>query len=121
MPQANTVDIKDKKSGEVLLRRVRWCASYLSRLRGLMFRSGLAGRRMALVGLVGGAMLATSGVAVLLGAIPQGSAVQGIATIPEVVWEAFLGLYLTFKGFKPSPILTPESWEHATAPAYAAA
>jgi len=55
----------------------------------LMFRSGLVGRRMALVGLVGGAMLATSGVAVLLGAIPQGSAVQGIATIPEVVWEAF--------------------------------
>jgi hypothetical protein len=87
----------------------------------LMFRSGLVGRRMALVGLVGGAMLATSGVAVLLGAIPQGSAVLGIATIPEVVWEAFLGLYLTFKGFKPSPILTPESWEHATAPAYAAA
>jgi len=70
----------------------------------LMFRSGLVGRRMALVGLVGGAMLATSGAAVLLGVIPQGGAVQGIATIPEIVWEAFLGLYLLFKDFKPSPV-----------------
>ena len=48
----------------------------------LMYRSGLVGRRMALVGVVGGAMLATSGVAVLLGVIPQGGAVQGIATDP---------------------------------------
>jgi len=72
----------------------------------LMFRSGLVGRRMALVGVVGGAMLATSGVAVLLGIIPQGGAVQGIATVPEIIWEAFLGLWLTFKGFNRSaPLL----------------
>ena len=70
----------------------------------LMYRSGLVGQRMALVGVVGGAMLAASGAAVLLGVIPQGGAVQAIATIPEVIWEAFLGLYLLFKDFKPSPI-----------------
>jgi hypothetical protein len=70
----------------------------------LMFRSGLVGRRMALVGVVGGAMLATSGALVLLGVIPQGGAVQGIATIPEVIWEAFLGLYLLFKDFKPAAL-----------------
>ena len=70
----------------------------------LMYKSGLVGRRMALVGVVGGAMLATSGVAVLLGVIPQGGAVQGIATIPEIIWEAFLGLYLLFKDFKPSAL-----------------
>jgi len=86
----------------------------------LMFRTGLVGRRMALVGLVGGAMLATSGVAVLLGIIPQGGAVQGIATIPEIIWEAFLGLYLLFKDFKPSPVLTPEIRELGIVPAYAA-
>ena len=86
----------------------------------LMFRSGLVGRRMALVGIVGGAMLATSGVAVLLGIIPQGGAVQGIATIPEVIWEGFLGLYLLFKDFKPSPILAPEIRQLGIAPAYAA-
>jgi hypothetical protein len=71
----------------------------------LMYRSGLVGRRMALVGVVGGAMLATSGAAVLLGVIPQGGAVQAIATIPEIIWEAFLGLYLLFRDFKPSPII----------------
>jgi hypothetical protein len=86
----------------------------------LMFRTGLVGRRMALVGLVGGAMLATSGVAVLLGIIPQGGAVQGILTIPEIIWEAFLGLYLLFKDFKPSPVLAPEIRELGSVPAYAA-
>jgi len=70
----------------------------------LMYRSGLVSRRMALFGVVGGPLLAASGIAVLLGVIPQGSAPQGIATVPEVVWEAFLGLWLTFKGFSPSAI-----------------
>jgi hypothetical protein len=70
----------------------------------LMYRSGLVSRRMALFGVVGGPLLAASGVAVLLGVIPQGSALQGIATIPEIIWEAFLGLYLTFKGFRPSAV-----------------
>jgi hypothetical protein len=72
----------------------------------LMFKSGLVGRRMALVGLVGGTLLATSGVGVLLGIIPQGGAVQGIMTIPEIIWEAFLGLYLVAKGFqRTAPIM----------------
>jgi hypothetical protein len=70
----------------------------------VLYRSGLVSRRMALFGVVGGPLLAASGVAVLLGAIPQGSAAQGIATIPEIVWEMFLGLWLTFKGFKAAPI-----------------
>jgi hypothetical protein len=65
----------------------------------LMFRSGLVSRRMALFGVVGGPLLAASGIVVLLGVIPQQSALQGIATIPEVIWEGFLGLWLTFKGF----------------------
>jgi len=87
----------------------------------LMYKSGLVGRRMALFGLIGGPLLAASGAAVLLGVIPQGGAVQGIATIPEIIWELFLGLYLTFKDFKPSPVLAPESRERPTVPAYAAA
>ena len=70
----------------------------------LMYRSGLVSRRMALFGVVGGPLLAASGIAVLLGVIPQGSALQGIATVPEIVWEAFLGLWLTFKGFSSAPI-----------------
>ncbi len=85
----------------------------------LMYKSGLVGRRTALIGVVGGVLLATSGVAVLLGVIPRGGAVQGIMTIPEVIWEAFLGLYLTFKGFKPAPALVLASPEQSIVPAYA--
>jgi hypothetical protein len=76
---------------------------------------------MALVGVVGGSLLAASGIAVLLGVIPQGSAWQGIATIPEIIRDAFLSLWLTFKGFNSSPILAIESREHVIAPAYAGA
>jgi Domain of unknown function (DUF4386) len=65
----------------------------------LMYRSGLVSRRMALFGVVGGPLLAASGIAVLFGLFPAGSAWQGIATAPEIIWEAFLGLWLTFKGF----------------------
>ena len=50
MAHAPTVNIKRQSSGEVLLRRARWCDSYLSRLRGLMFRAGLAeGEALVLV------------------------------------------------------------------------
>ena len=75
----------------------------------LMYRSGLVSRRMALFGVIGGPLLAASGIAVLLGVIPQGSAFQNIATVPEIIWEAFLGLWLTFKGFSPSPITAGDS------------
>ena len=73
----------------------------------LMYRSGLVGRRMALFGLVGGPLLAASGAAVLFGVIARGSAAQGIMTVPEIIWELFLGLWLTFKGFKASPLTAP--------------
>ncbi len=41
MARRQWVDIWDKadSSGRPLLRQVRWCASFMSRLRGLMFRS----------------------------------------------------------------------------------
>jgi len=70
----------------------------------LMYRSGLVSRRMALFGVIGGPLLTASGIAVLFGAFHAGSALQGIMTIPEIVWEAFLGLWLTFKGFSQASI-----------------
>jgi hypothetical protein len=77
----------------------------------LMYRSGLVSRRIALFGVVGGPFLAASGIAVLFGLIPQQSTWQGIATIPEVIWEAFLGLWLTFKGFNRVALDAPETRE----------
>ena len=72
----------------------------------IAYRSGLVPRRMAMLGLIGGPLICITGIAVVLGAIEQGSAVQGIATIPEFFWELSLGIYLTVKGFKPSPVFS---------------
>ena len=70
-----------------------------------MYRSGFVPRGMAMLGLVGGPLVCASGLAVVFDVIGRGSAAQGIATIPEFLWELSLGIYLTVKGFKPSPIL----------------
>jgi Domain of unknown function (DUF4386) len=73
----------------------------------LMYRSGLVPRGMAMLGLIGGPLVCASGIAVMFGVFEQGSAGQGIATIPEILWEGSLGIYLTVKGFKAtSPLLT---------------
>jgi hypothetical protein len=69
----------------------------------LMYRSGLVPRPMAVLGLVGGPLVCASGIAVLFGVFDQGGAGQGIATIPEFLWELSLGIWLTVKGFRPCP------------------
>jgi hypothetical protein len=70
----------------------------------LMYRSGLVPRRMAILGLIGGPLICASGAAVLLGGLDEGGLGQGVATIPEFLWELSLGIYLTAKGFKPSAV-----------------
>jgi hypothetical protein len=64
----------------------------------MMYRSRLMPRRLTYVGLVGGPLMVAAGVAVLFGLFDQGGAVQFILTIPEIIWEAAIGLWLTFKG-----------------------
>jgi hypothetical protein len=76
----------------------------------LMYRSGLVPRKMTWLGLAGGPLIVVSGTLVLLGAADAGGALQGIATIPEFLWELCLGIYCTAKGFRPSaPILQTET------------
>ena len=70
----------------------------------LAYRSGLVPRRMAMLGLIGGPLICITGIAVVLGWIDHGSPVVGIATVPEFLWELSLGIYLTVKGFRPSPV-----------------
>jgi hypothetical protein len=72
----------------------------------LAYRSGLVPRRMAMLGLIGGPLICATGIAVVLGWLEHSSPVLGIATIPEFLWELSLGIYLTVKGFKPSPVFT---------------
>lgn len=66
----------------------------------LMYRSELVPRSMAVVGLIGGTLLIVAAIPVLLGVYDQNATVKTLMTIPEAVWEAFLGIYLTFWGFR---------------------
>ena len=70
----------------------------------LMYRSGLVPRRMAMLGLIGGPMLILSFVLALFGVYENGSAPSFLLALPEIAWEASLGIYAAWKGFKPSPI-----------------
>jgi hypothetical protein len=72
----------------------------------LMYRSGLVPRRMALLGLIGGPMLIASFGLILFGVYDNGSGPAFLMALPEIVWEASLGVYAAWKGFRPSPITT---------------
>ncbi len=71
----------------------------------LMYRSGLMPRRLAILGMIGGGLAFATATAVLFGAYEQTSAVSSLLTVPEIIWELSIGIYLTFWGFRPSPIL----------------
>lgn len=73
----------------------------------LMYRSGLVPRVIPLMGLVGAPLLIVSVVARTFAGQDQLVLLAGIATLPIFAWELSLGLYLTFKGFRPVPLLTP--------------
>jgi len=74
----------------------------------LMYRTGLVPRRMAWLGMIGGPLLFFAGVGVLFDWWDAGSTVPALATIPEFIWELFLGVYCTIYGFrKDSPIIRP--------------
>ena len=70
----------------------------------LMYRSGLVPRVLPLTGLIGAPLLIASTIAVLFGIIEPTSPWTAIATLPVALWELSLGLWLTFKGFRPSSI-----------------
>ena len=71
----------------------------------LMYRSGLVPRPLAMFGLVGGPLLILSGTLVMFDVADLHGTLQGLATIPEFIWELGLGIYATVLGFKAVPIL----------------
>jgi hypothetical protein len=86
----------------------------------LMFRSGLVPRRMAMLGLIGGPLLILSFVLQLFGVYENGSGASFLLALPEIAWEASLGIYAAWKGFKPSPITRiPDVREDAPGPVMA--
>ncbi|TDO58928.1 uncharacterized protein DUF4386 [Kribbella sp. VKM Ac-2571] len=67
----------------------------------LMYRSRRIPRFMPIMGLVGAPLLLTANVLTVLGHNAQLSVLSGIATAPVALWELSIGIYMTFKGFKP--------------------
>jgi hypothetical protein len=68
----------------------------------LMYRSELVPRRMAMLGLVGGPLLLLSFVLQLFDVYENGSAGSFFLALPEIAWEASLGIYCAAVGFRPS-------------------
>lgn len=73
-------------------------------LGSLLYQSRLVPRFLPVLGFFGAAMLLAGDAAVLFGLIGQRAPSTGLLAIPIAAWEFSLGLYLTFKGFKPSLI-----------------
>ena len=74
----------------------------------LMYRSGLMPRGLTWLGMIGGPLQSLAGIGVLFDLYEAGGPVQGILTIPEIIWELSLGIYPLVWGFKSSPILAEE-------------
>jgi hypothetical protein len=70
----------------------------------LMYRSRLVPRVIPLMGLIGGPLLIIAVFATLLGQHSSLGGFAGLPVIPVAAWEFSLGVWLTFKGFRPSPI-----------------
>lgn len=75
----------------------------------LMYKSGLVPRRLAWFGMIGGPLLLVGNFGVLFDWWDQAGAAS-ILAVPEIIWEAFLGIYCAIWGFrKDSSILSSEA------------
>jgi uncharacterized protein DUF4386 len=73
----------------------------------MMYRTRLVPRPWPWLGMIGGPLLVIAGTIVLFGGGHPSGTLQGLATIPEALWELFLGIYCTIWGFRrDAPILS---------------
>jgi hypothetical protein len=82
-------------------------------LGSVLYRSRLVPRVIPTLGLVGAPILVASCVATLFGYVDQVSGIALLAALPVAVWEFSLGIWLTFKGFTPSPVIDAPTVENA--------
>jgi hypothetical protein len=68
-----------------------------------LLRARLVPRFIPILGLIGAPLLLASGLATYFGVITQVSVWAAIAVIPIFFWELFVGLWMTFRGFRTSP------------------
>jgi uncharacterized protein DUF4386 len=74
-------------------------------LGSLLYESRLVPRWLPVLGFIGAALLVASWFSILLGLFSALSPVAALTALPIAVWEFSLGVYLTFWGFKPSPLI----------------
>ena len=75
-------------------------------LGSLLYKSRLVPRILPVVGFIGAVLLLISTVTMMFGVHNYNSAASGLLAIPVALWEFSLGVWLTVKGFRPSPITT---------------
>ena len=75
----------------------------------MMYRSQLVPRPWPWLGMIGGPLIIISGTIVMFGGNPATSTLKGPASIPEAVWELFLGVYCTIWGFRSDASILSES------------
>jgi hypothetical protein len=72
----------------------------------LLYQSRLVPRVLPLIALIGAPLLAVGTIGTLFNLWGQVSAVSALLALPVAVFEFSLGVYLTVKGFRPSPVFT---------------
>ncbi|WP_372736417.1 DUF4386 domain-containing protein [Nocardioides sp.] len=78
-------------------------------LATMLYRAGLVPRILPILGLIGAPLLATKAMIVTFGGMEDMSAGVIPFALPIAAWELGLGLWLTFKGFRPSAVLDETS------------
>jgi hypothetical protein len=79
----------------------------------LLYRSRLVPRLIPTIGLVGAPLLFAAFVANLFGIFDQVSTGSFFLTLPIAAWELSVGLWMTFKGFRPEAVAALEAREAA--------
>jgi hypothetical protein len=80
------------------------CAAFNALLFGtLLYKSRLVPRFIPAMGLIGAPFVLAASVLVVFGVAEVGS-VWFIGVVPVAAWELSVGLWMTFKGFRPSPL-----------------
>ncbi|KQW52786.1 hypothetical protein ASC77_00230 [Nocardioides sp. Root1257] len=74
-------------------------------LATILYRAGLVPRVLPVLGLIGAPILLAKTMVVTFGGLDDFSVVAGLCALPIAAWELGLGLWLTFKGFRASPVL----------------
>jgi len=70
----------------------------------LLYRSRLVPRIIPTLGLIGAPLLFTAFIANLFGVFDQVSAASFFLTLPLAAWELSVGIWMTFKGFRPDAV-----------------